>query len=78
MVAKQIHRPAQIKKSLVKCLLLTDLNIFNLILSKIGKESIVILREDLEPVILSIGRECTLSVKVQFKKKKDKDSLENA
>ncbi|MFM7857866.1 MAG: hypothetical protein ACKO96_39580, partial [Flammeovirgaceae bacterium] len=60
------------------CLLLTDLNIFNLILSKIGKESIVILREDLEPVILSIGRECTLSVKVQFKKKKDKDSLENA
>jgi hypothetical protein len=27
---------------------------------------------------LSIGRECTPSVKVQFKKKKDKDSLENA
>jgi len=76
-IAKLIHQQVLIKKNQVRCLLLIDLNIFSQISSKTGKESIVILREDLERATLLIEKECILSVIAQFKKRRDKDSLGN-
>ena len=58
----------------VRCQLLIGLSIFNPISSSIGKVSIVSLLADRAPATLLIERECSLSVKVPFRRRRDRDN----
>lgn len=65
-------------RSRVRCQRSIGLNTFNRISNNTGRVSIVNLQVDLEQAILSIERGCTPSVRVPFKKKRDRDNLEGA
>ena len=70
--AKDLKAKIQLlKKSQVRCQLLTDSSTFSLISNKTGKVSTVSTREGQEPPTLSTGRECSPSVRVLSKRKRD-------